>query len=74
MQLLTFRFIVAGDILSYIVQGSALPFRYDLEYELDQELTEDVSDHYPIETLLEGMAKTAFFLICFRNIACRVVL
>ena len=49
------RFITAGNLGNYIVNNTAQPFRYDQAYGLSQELTENVSDHYPIEVLLQGM-------------------
>ena len=42
--------------MTYIVPGSATPFLYDQSYQLDQELTRNVSDHYPIEMQIQGTA------------------
>jgi endonuclease/exonuclease/phosphatase family metal-dependent hydrolase len=42
----TYDRIVITDTSDYT--GEAGVFRYDLEYGLDQDLTEDVSDHYPV--------------------------
>ena len=50
---------MAGAVGNYIVADSARVFRFDLEYQLDQELTEDVSDHYPVECLIQGAATRA---------------
>jgi len=56
---------VSGDIGDNIVNGSAMPFRYDMEYELTQELTEKVSDNYPIEVLIQGMV--VIIMMCMRK-------
>ena len=45
---------MAGEIGNYIVPNSAGIFRFDQAYGLNNELTEDVSDHYPIECELQG--------------------
>ena len=34
-------------------------FRYDLEYMLSEELTGEVSDHYPIQTCIQGNTQTS---------------
>lgn len=44
----TYDRIVLTDSADFT--GEAGVFRYDLEYDLDEELTTDVSDHYPVYT------------------------
>ena len=46
---------MAGQIGGYIIPSSVGIFKFDLAYQLDQEITEDVSDHYPIECLIQGI-------------------
>ena len=48
------RFIVSGEIGLSILLGSAQPFLYDLSHSLTEELTRDVSNHYPIECIIQG--------------------
>jgi len=44
------RFVINGETLNGMVMpGSAKVFRFDTEYGLDNDLTKQVSDHYPIE-------------------------
>eukprot|EP00931_Biecheleriopsis_adriatica_P090618 TRINITY_DN64580_c0_g1_i1.p1 TRINITY_DN64580_c0_g1~~TRINITY_DN64580_c0_g1_i1.p1 ORF type:complete len:342 (-),score=58.27 TRINITY_DN64580_c0_g1_i1:50-1075(-) len=47
------RFLAAGPAQSMILKGSASVFRFDAEYGLDASSALDVSDHYPIEILLQ---------------------
>lgn len=52
------RFIVTDGINSLVVRDDQHPFifHFDTEYNLDSELTEDISDHYPIQLYLRGSA------------------
>jgi len=45
---------VAGSIDENIPRNSVDVFRFDLNYSLSQDLTERVSDHYPIQLQLQG--------------------
>ncbi|GAB5356877.1 hypothetical protein AAMO2058_000326200 [Amorphochlora amoebiformis] len=48
------RVIIVGDeVYELYVPGTAKPFKYDSAYGLSKTLAEDVSDHYPIEFLLQ---------------------
>ena len=44
-----YRIVVGGDILKYIPKWSAKVFRFDIEYGLTKEETQNVSDHFPVE-------------------------
>ena len=56
--LISHRFIAVGDIIDYIKEATT--FRYDEEMK-DPSLSErglevaDVSDHYPIKMVIEGL-------------------
>ena len=63
---LLLRFIVAGPIGGYISGNSVGVFQYDLAYSLSQEITEDISDHYPIECLIQG--KQNFIFLHFSSV------
>ena len=46
------RIIVAGNLLNYTVENSAVVFNFDVEYGLNELEAKRVSDHYPIEMTL----------------------
>ncbi|XP_038078126.1 deoxyribonuclease-1-like [Patiria miniata] len=49
------RFVIAGDELSDNIHPDRTgTFYFDKHYGLDIETTEDVSDHYPIEMVIQG--------------------
>ncbi len=47
------RLVTHGDLTSRVVEGSAAPFLFDRALGLGTDLTRRVSDHYPVELLLE---------------------
>ncbi|KAF0291226.1 Deoxyribonuclease-1-like 1 [Amphibalanus amphitrite] len=54
------RVVLRGDALSRaLVAGSAAPFRFDAAWGLSEELTESVSDHYPVAFRLKPLAVSA---------------
>ena len=54
------RIVLRGDALrSALVDGSAGPFRYEAALNVSEELTEDVSDHYPVQFQLKPRAVPA---------------
>ncbi|XP_050405109.1 deoxyribonuclease-1 [Patella vulgata] len=51
------RFVVAGKQLTKaVVPGSAKTFAFDAAYNLTRDEAEDISDHYPIELKIAGLA------------------
>ena len=47
------RIVLKGaELSSALVEGSVGPFRFDEEWNVPEELTEDVSDHYPVHMLV----------------------
>lgn len=47
------RLVTHGDLTTRVVEGSASPFLFDRALGLGVDLTRRVSDHYPVELLLE---------------------
>lgn len=47
------RIVVAGDLLqAAVVPNSAVPFDFQAEYRLTNQMAEAISDHYPVEVTL----------------------
>ncbi|KAM4570957.1 deoxyribonuclease-1-like 1 [Fundulus diaphanus] len=55
------RIVVHGErFYQAVVPSSAQPFNFQQEYRLTEEQALDVSDHYPVEVLLEVISSRAF--------------
>ncbi|XP_073500876.1 deoxyribonuclease-1-like isoform X2 [Phyllobates terribilis] len=53
------RIVVHDDLFQHIVPDSAKPFNFQEEYDLTDEETLAVSDHYPVEVELKAKGKAA---------------